>query len=70
MRIGIIVKRLVVMSFAANLLINCKSLPFFYFLTFEKADCSIFALSVGWLAGWSVDVTINFLIYTGIKALY
>ena len=56
MRIGIIVKRLVVMSFAANLLINCKSLPFFYFLTFEKADCSIFALSVGWL----VDGTINF----------
>ena len=28
----------------------------FYFLTFEKADCSIFTLSVGWL----VDVTINF----------
>ena len=24
----------------------CKSLPFFYFLTFEKADCSIFALLV------------------------
>ena len=23
---------------------NCKSLPFFYFLTFRKADCSIFAL--------------------------
>ena len=37
----------------------CKSLPFFYFLTFEKADCSIFALSVGWL----VDVTINFFRY-------
>ena len=32
------------------------SSPFFYFLTFEKADCSIFTLSVGWL----VDVTINF----------
>ena len=30
---------------------NCKSLPFFYFLTFEKADCSIFALLVGWLVG-------------------
>ena len=26
---------------------NCKSLPFFYFLTFEKADCPIFTLSVG-----------------------
>ena len=42
----------------------CKSLPFFYFLTFEKADCSIFTLlvgrSVGWFVGWSVDVTINF----------
>ena len=25
------------------------SSPFFYFLTFEKADCSIFTLSVGWL---------------------
>ena len=30
---------------------NCKSLPFFYFLTFEKADCSIFALSVSRLVG-------------------
>ena len=38
----------------------CKSLPFFYFLTFEKADCSIFALLVGRSVGWSVDVTINF----------
>ena len=27
---------------------NCKSMPFFYFLTFEKADGSIFALLVGW----------------------
>ena len=35
---------------------NCKSLPFFYFLTFKKADCPIFALSVG----WSVDATVNF----------
>ena len=40
---------------------------FFYFLIFEKADCSIFAL----LVGRSVDVTIIFSsIYTGIKALY
>ena len=28
-----------------------------YFLTFEKADCTKFTLSVGWLVG----VTINFL---------
>ena len=33
-----------------------KSLLFFYFLKFEKADCSIFAL----LVGRSVDVTIIF----------
>ena len=33
---------------------NCKSLPFFYFITFEKADCSIFALLVGRLVGRSV----------------
>ena len=32
---------------------------FFYFLTFEKADCSIFALLVSQLVGWLVDVTIN-----------
>ena len=38
----------------------CNSLPFFYFLTFKKADCSIFTLSVGWSVGRSVDVTINF----------
>ena len=37
-----------------------KYLIFFYFLTFEKADCSIFTLSVGRLVGRSVDVTINF----------
>ena len=30
----------------------CKSLPFFYFLAFKKADCSIFTLSVGRLVGW------------------
>ena len=38
----------------------CKSLPFFYCLNFEKADCSIFTLLVGWSVGWLVDVTINF----------
>ena len=42
----------------------CKSLPFFYCLNFEKADCSIFTLLVGWLVGRLVgrlvDVTINF----------
>ena len=38
----------------------CKFLPFFYFLTFEKADCSIFTLLVGWSVGRLVDVTINF----------
>ena len=37
----------------------CKSLPFFYFLTFEMADCSIFALLVGRLVGLSVDVTLT-----------
>ena len=42
-----------------NFFFYCKSLPFFSFLTFEKADCSIFALLVGWSVGWSVDVTIN-----------
>ena len=30
---------------------NCKSPPFFYCLTFEKADCSIFARLVGWMVG-------------------
>ena len=33
------------------LLHNCKSLPFFYFLTSKKADCSIFTLLVGRLVG-------------------
>ena len=42
---------------------NCKSLPFFYFLTFEKADCSIFALLVGWLVGRSTSPLILFNIY-------
>ena len=46
---------------------NCKSLPFFYFLTFKKADCSIFALlvgrSVGWLVGWSTSPLIFLNIY-------
>ena len=47
-----------------SLLNHCKSLPFFYCLNFEKADCSIFALSVGrpvgWSVGWSDGVTIIF----------
>ena len=30
---------------------NCKSLPFFCFLAFKKADCTTFALSVGWSVG-------------------
>ena len=40
--------------FLEDLFHYCKSLPFFYFLTFEKAECSIFALLVGWLVGWLV----------------
>ena len=35
------------MQLVITVKLNCKSLPFFYFLTFEKADCSIFVLSVG-----------------------
>ena len=42
---------------------------FFYFLIFEKADCSIFAMLVGWSVGWSTSPLICS-IYTGIKALY
>ena len=38
---------------------DCKSLFFFYFLTFEKADSTIFALLVGWSVDWLVGVTIN-----------
>ena len=35
---------------------SCNSLPFFYFLTFEKADdCTIFAQLVAWLVGWLVS---------------
>ena len=37
----------------------CKSLPFFYFLTFEKGRL-LYIHPVGRLVGWSVDVTINF----------
>ena len=39
------------------------SVFFFYFLTFEKADCTIFALSLS-SVGWSIDVAINFCQYT------
>ena len=39
--------------------LNCKSLPFFYFLTFEKGRL-LYIHPVGWLVGWLVDVTINF----------
>ena len=45
--------------------LNCKSLPFFYFLTFEKADCPIFTLSIG-----RSTSPLNLTIYRGIKALY
>ena len=45
-----------------------KYLIFFDFLTFEKADCSIFTLSVGWSVGWLTSPLI-FSIYRGIKAL-
>ena len=38
---------------------NCKSLPFFYFLNFEKGRL-LYIHPVGWLVGRSVDVTINF----------
>ena len=45
------------------IMLNCKSLPFFYFLTFEKGRL-LYIHPVGWLVGrlvgWSVDVTINF----------
>ena len=39
------------------------SSPFFYFLTFEKADCSIFTLLVGWLVGRSVGRSTSPLIF-------
>ena len=38
---------------------NCKSLPFFYFLTFEKGRLP-YIHQVGRSVGWSVGVTINF----------
>ena len=40
-------------------LLYCKSLPFFYFLTFEKGRL-LYIHPVGRLVGWLVDVTINF----------
>ena len=42
--------------------VYCKSLPFFYFLTFEKGRLP-YIHRVGWSVGWSVDVTINFFQY-------
>ena len=45
-------------------LIDCIGLKLqisaFYSPTFEKAVCTIFALSVGWSIGWLVSVAINF----------
>ena len=57
----------VLKSFLSSIFVqNCKSLPFFYFLTFEKGR-----LPYIHPVGWSVAVTLNFFnIYTGIKALY
>ena len=50
----------------------CKSLPFFYFLTFEKGRLP-YIHPVGWLVGRSVGRSTSpliFSIYRGIKALY
>ena len=38
---------------------DCKALFFLYFLTFEKADSTIFALLVSWSVDWLVGVAIN-----------
>ena len=38
---------------------HCKSLPFFYFLTFKKGRL-LYTHPVGWSVGWLVDVTIDF----------
>ena len=40
--------------FLPNSLVIANLCLFFYFLTFEKADCSIFTLLVGWSVGWLV----------------
>ena len=63
MAMKIFVKR-VFTIFASNasflrIIANCKSLPFFYFLTFEKGRL-LYIHPVGRLVGWLVDVTINF----------
>ena len=42
---------------------NCKSPPFFYCLNFEKADCSILALSVSRLVGRLASPLIFFFNY-------
>ena len=54
----------------------CKSLPFFYFLTFEKGRSLYIhpvGRSVGWLVSWSVGRLTSPLIFSmnrGIKALF
>ena len=51
---------------------NCKSLPFFYCLTFEKGRL-LYNHPVGWLVGRSVGRLTSpliFSIYRGITALY
>ena len=50
------------------LAIYCKSLPFFYFLTFEKGRL-LYIHPVGWSVGRLTSPLI-FSIYRGIKALY
>ena len=50
------------------LCVNCKSLPFFYFLTFEKGSL-LYIDPVGWSVGRSTSPLI-FSICRGIKALY
>ena len=43
----------------------------FYFLTLEKADCTIFTRLLNWLVGWSlVSITINFLSPNNVLLLF